>query len=136
MADDKAQKRVDEDWKKRVQDEKARGSGTEPAKAEPAKPEPKDKAEPKENASRAMPPADFMTFVGGLAAQTLIHLGQMENPITGKTEQDLEQARYMIDLLRMLKDKTKGNLTDMEARGLDAILFELHMGYVKLAGRD
>lgn len=57
-------------------------------------------------------------------------LGKIANPITGKIERNLEQAKYSIDMLIMLKDKTKGNLTNDEERALSEAVANLQMNYV------
>jgi hypothetical protein len=57
-------------------------------------------------------------------------LGKIAHPMTGKTEKNLEQASFVIDLLAVLQEKTKGNLTDTEARLLDNVLRDLRLNYV------
>jgi len=57
-------------------------------------------------------------------------MGKLINPITNKLERDLQQARITIDMLQMLKEKTKGNLTESEEKLLDGVIFELQMNYV------
>jgi hypothetical protein len=61
----------------------------------------------------------------------LINLGLFDNPLTGKRQTDLEQAKYSIDLLQILKDKMKSNLTDEEEKLMNAILYDLRMRYVE-----
>jgi len=80
---------------------------------------------------RPLPPPSLKTFLSGLAGQVLIHLGLFENPLTGKREVDLEQAKYSIDLLQILQDKMKGNLTEEEDKLLRSILYDLRMRYVE-----
>jgi hypothetical protein len=58
------------------------------------------------------------------------HMGKVMNPVTNKVERDLAQAKNAIDILGMLEAKTKGNLTDNEARLLEHSLYELRMNYV------
>jgi len=55
----------------------------------------------------------------------------LENPITKKIEKNLEQARFLIDTLAILKEKTKGNLTKEEEALLDDALFNLRLMYVE-----
>ena len=74
--------------------------------------------------------ADFSTFVYSLNAQALFYLGKMPNPMTGKYEKDLKTARYLIDTLDMLFNKTKGNLDENESKLLTNILYDLKMFYV------
>ena len=58
------------------------------------------------------------------------HLGKVKNPITDQIERDLEQARHTIDILGMLEEKTRGNLTPHEKQFLEHALFELRMNYL------
>jgi hypothetical protein len=78
-----------------------------------------------------LPEPSLKTFVSGLAGQVLINLGLFDNPLTGKRETNLEQAKYSIDLLQILNDKMQGNLTDEEAKLISAILYDLRMRYVE-----
>ncbi len=77
------------------------------------------------------PEAKFTILVSSLATQVLVSLGQIENPLSKKTEVDLKSAKFSIDLLQMLSDKTRGNLTDVEKRYLEGVLYKLRMGYVE-----
>lgn len=77
------------------------------------------------------PEAKFTILVSSLATQVLVSLGQIENPLSKKKEVDLKSARFSIDLLQMLADKTRGNLSDLEKRYLDGVLYKLRMGYVE-----
>lgn len=79
------------------------------------------------------PEADFKTFVSGLYTQTLMALGQMENPSTGEREQSLPESSYLIDTLEVLRDKTEGNLTQDESQYLNNIIHDLQMRYVQAA---
>ncbi len=78
-----------------------------------------------------VPKADFLTLVASLAGQATIHLGLVEHPIKKKVETDLRQARYTIDLLGVLEEKTRGNLTDEEQRVLAHVLTDLRLRYVE-----
>ena len=78
---------------------------------------------------------DFSIFASSLSMQALIFLGEIDNPITHKKEENLDQAKYMIDTLSMLKEKTKGNLSANEANLLDNVLYELRMKYTAKAGK-
>ena len=77
-------------------------------------------------------PIDFMTFILSLVSSAQIHLGLIPNPVTQKTESDLRAARQMIDILDILKEKTKGNLTNDEERLIDYVLYDLRMKFVEL----
>ncbi len=68
------------------------------------------------------PRADFLTLVATLASQATIQMGLVEHPIAKKVQKDLKQARYAIDLVTMLEEKTRGNLVDEEKRVLSMVL--------------
>lgn len=74
--------------------------------------------------------ASFAQFINGFAVQTLVHLGRMSNPMTGQTSVDLPNAKYSIDILGILQEKTKGNLTPEESEYLSNLLRDLRMEYV------
>ncbi|HXW82992.1 MAG TPA: DUF1844 domain-containing protein [Candidatus Binataceae bacterium] len=75
----------------------------------------------------------FATFVVGLSTEALAALGEMPNPATGERSRDLRAAQQLIDIIGMLRDKTRGNLEKEEESLVDAILFDLRMKYVELA---
>jgi hypothetical protein len=79
---------------------------------------------------RDLPPADFSTFVQMLAGNIMMSLGQLPDPITQQRRRDLGQAKHTIDILLMLRDKTRGNLTADEAQLLQELLPQLQMAYV------
>jgi Domain of unknown function (DUF1844) len=79
----------------------------------------------------ALPEINFSAFVISLSTQALMHLGEIANPMTGKVEIDVAVAKQMIDILAMLKDKTRGNLNASEERLMKDILFDLRMKYVE-----
>ena len=74
---------------------------------------------------------NFSTFVISLSTQALMHLGEIANPLSGKVETDVPVAKQMIDIIGMLKDKTRGNLNASEDRLMEDILFDLRMKYVE-----
>jgi hypothetical protein len=78
-----------------------------------------------------LPPIDFVTFILSLATSAQVHLGAVPNPATGKQEQNISLAKETIDLLSILKDKTKGNLTSDEERLFEHVLYDLRMMYVE-----
>ena len=80
-----------------------------------------------------IPQPSFSMFISSLSMQALIFLGEIENPMTHKTEKNLDQARYIIDTISLLKDKTKGNLDGEEERILSEVLYDLRMAYVQAA---
>ncbi|MBN2831529.1 MAG: DUF1844 domain-containing protein [Candidatus Omnitrophica bacterium] len=76
------------------------------------------------------PSPDFSFFVTTLSLQTSIVLGQIANPATNKAEEDLVQAKFLIDTLGMLEEKTKGNLNPDESKLLENLLYELRSVYL------
>lgn len=79
-----------------------------------------------------IPPVDFNLFVLSLNTSALLHLGEAADA-EGKTHRDLPMARHTIDLLGMLEEKTRGNLTGDEERLLHQVLFDLRMRYTRAA---
>jgi Domain of unknown function (DUF1844) len=77
-------------------------------------------------------PVSFSTFVLGLSTQALLHLGEIDDPATGRVERDLAAAKHVIDILGILKDKTRRNLEQAEERLLEAVLYDLRMKYVEI----
>lgn len=84
-------------------------------------------------ASGEPPQLDFTSFILSLSTSVLMNLGVIENPMTKMKEREPLVARQTIDLITLLKEKTKGNLTEEEARLVDDVLHELHLWYVKEA---
>ena len=121
MADEKKdpEKRIiiDEDWKSQVQSEKQQAD--------------KSKGTPSTSNRPALPPASFSVLLLSYATQALISLGVLPNPLSEKTEADLQQAKHLIDMLGVLEEKTKGNLTSDEAAQLNSLLFDLRLKYVE-----
>ena len=72
-----------------------------------------------------MPRVDFTTFIFSLFSSALIQLGEMEDPVNGKKEQNLDAAKQTIDILNVMKEKTEGNLTDEEEKFLENASAEL-----------
>ena len=85
--------------------------------------------------SGPLPEASFLGLVEELALRVLFALGEMPNPLTGTQEVDLPAARYTIDLLGVLEEKTSGNLTADEKKLLDSALYETRMRYVSVASQ-
>jgi hypothetical protein len=69
-------------------------------------------------------------LVTTLATEAMIGMGQIPHPLTGKIHADASQARYAIDMLEMLAEKTKGNLTPGEDRGMRDLLHQLRMAFL------
>ena len=109
MDDANKDKKIDESWKDRADREK--------------------KVEPEQPAEKEFQ-MTFPIFVSSLGMQALVALGEMENPVTKKKETDLSQARYLIDTIEMLQEKTKGNIAKQEVQMLEDMLYQLRMVYV------
>jgi hypothetical protein len=75
----------------------------------------------------------FEQLVMMLASSAMQHLGKLVNPQSGRAEADLEGAAWTIDLLGMLEEKTRGNLSDHETRTLGEALTTLRLNYVEAA---
>ena len=90
-------------------------------------------AGPKE-AEAGLPEINFQTFVFSLNASALVQLGLMEDPATGKNEKNLPLVKQTIDMLSMLQEKTKGNLSKDEDEMLKHVLYDLRIRYVKEKG--
>lgn len=85
-------------------------------------------------AGMCLPRVDFITFVYSMASTAMVHLGEMPDPSSGQTLQDVPLAKHTIDTLGMLEEKTKGNLSEEENRQLKDILGHLRMLFVKKHG--
>ena len=79
---------------------------------------------------------DFTMLINAMAQPALIFLGEVPHPGTGKPEINLEQARLQIDLLDVLRIKTRGNLSPDEEGLLDRVLYELRMRWVARSSRS
>jgi hypothetical protein len=108
-----------------------------PAKPQEPKPE-AQAAEPRQDekaqgpsTEQSFPELNFSTFVFSLGTSAMYHFGDFPDPVTKKAERNLEAAKQTVDILAILKDKTKGNLSDDEERLLESLLYELRMRYVR-----
>ncbi|MBM4332604.1 MAG: DUF1844 domain-containing protein [Deltaproteobacteria bacterium] len=82
-------------------------------------------------ASGSLPEIDFSSFIFSLSTSALLHLGEIPDPATKQREKDLPLAKQTIDILGMLKEKTRGNLTPDEEKLLETILTDLRWRYVR-----
>ncbi len=76
-------------------------------------------------------PVSFTSFVGSLFGSAMVNLGEAEDPVTRKKTVELTLARNTIDLLGVLKEKTKGNLDEEESRFLDSVLYECRTKFIE-----
>jgi hypothetical protein len=78
---------------------------------------------------------NFAAFIVSLAHTAAVHFGDVPDPVTGETsEPNLPAAQQMIEILALLEEKTRGNLTPEERQLLDGLLYELRIRYVEAAG--
>lgn len=123
MSEDAPKLHIDSDWKAQAQAEKERLAEKEAAKA----------SHEHGGAPGEMPPADFRTLVATLASQAMMGLGAYGDPQTGRVVVDVVGAQFAIDLLGVLEEKTKGNLSTEEAAELKEVLAHLRARFVQIA---
>lgn len=152
MAEEQPSLHIDTDWKKQAQEEKRRLAEQEKAKAEqpkpPVAPPPFAGAVPGASAGasaqsrpaggrpgqRELPPPSFAALVQSIVTQILFYLGDL-SPRGSEPQINLDMAKHQIDILGILEEKTKSNLTDDEKHLLDAALYETRMRYVSVASQ-
>ncbi|OPX20137.1 MAG: hypothetical protein BZ151_05325 [Desulfobacca sp. 4484_104] len=78
-----------------------------------------------------LPEITFSSFLISLSSSAFLHLGDLPDPATGETKKDLPLAKQTIDLLGLLREKTRNNLTTEEENLFDHLLYDLRMRYVK-----
>ncbi len=136
---------VDEDWKSQVEAEKealkAKEDAAEEQKAAAddtpnstpeAAPEAAPDVAPDAADDMEMPPASFSFLVTTFATQVLSALGQMPDPVEGKPVVRLGLARHFVDMLAVLEEKTKGNLSPEEEQMLSGTIHHLRMAFVSV----
>ncbi len=112
---------VDEDWKSQVEAEKeAARRKDQPTTAPPNG----------DGAGESVPPPSLLLLANSLYLQAMISLGVLPNPISKKSEVQLPHAKYSIDMLEMLQEKTEGNRTAEETEDMEAMLHQLRLAYV------
>ena len=129
---------VDSDWKSQARAEKERLAAAEKAKAAEKAAKVKSDEEtglplsPAGDAQEGLPPADFQSLLGTMITQALMYLGGFPDPQTGRAIVSLEHAKFHIDLLAVLQEKTKGNLTTQEAQDLNQAVSQLRLRFVEI----
>jgi hypothetical protein len=78
---------------------------------------------------------DFPSYIISYYTQGMVLLGEVPNPYTKKMEEDVEAARHMIDILSMLEQKTKGNLSKEEQQLLESVIYELRLKFMAKTNR-
>jgi hypothetical protein len=123
MTDEEPKIQIDSDWKAEAQAEKERLAEKEQAQAE---------REP-DHRPGELPQPDFRALVGTLASQAIMGLGAVADPKTGRVVIDLVTSRFSIDLLGVLEEKTRGNISEEEAKELTQTLAELRARFVQIS---
>ena len=116
---------IDSDWKTEARAEKQKL--TEQAKASG------QTEAPDGSGAGGLPPANFETLLSTLATQALFAMGAIPDPRTGQRVAHLDLARHHIDMLGVVEEKTKGNLSEQESNSLATTLYELRQRYVQLS---
>jgi Domain of unknown function (DUF1844) len=116
---------VDEDWKSQVEAEK-QAAERESAPEQPAV----ESGQSSIPSDLQFPPASFDLLLTTLATEALVALGQMPHPVTGKAEPHRHHAKYLIDTIDVLREKTKGNLSPDEQQAIDGLLHQLRMAFI------
>jgi hypothetical protein len=129
-------RRFSEAGEPRSEESAPAGEPDQPASARaerPASPPSTTEETPPHEGSYDDEPVSFSTFVLGLSTQALLHLGEIPNPMTRALERDLTAAKQVIDILGILREKTRNNLDPSEEALLDSVLYDLRLRYVELA---
>jgi hypothetical protein len=129
MAEDKEEKKSF-----RVIDKRTASEETKKEKAKKETKAEEKEARKEEEQPRPVPEVNFSAFVYSLSTSALVHLGEIPEPITEKMDKNLPLAKQTIDILGILQEKTKGNLTQEEENLLNSFLYDLRMRYVKAMG--
>jgi len=132
MADEEKKIIIDEDWKREAQREKEKLAAQE---AQEKEKEAAEKPEGPKRGGRGLPRGDLAGLISMLTTQALFALGLIQIKGEEDREPDLELARYNIDMLMAIEQKTKGNLTPEEQELLKNTLSDLRMGYVNIANQ-
>ena len=143
MPDEKLSLHIDTDWKKQAQEEKRKLAEQEKQKA--AAPAPASVAPTRASAAqttaaapragtRDVPVASFPALVQSIATQVLFFLGDL-TPRGAEPQLNLDMAKYQIDLLGIVEEKTKNNLTADEQRLLDSALYETRMRFISVSSQ-
>ncbi len=77
------------------------------------------------------PQLDFFNYITSLGFQAMIFLGEIPNPLTNQQDKNLKQAKFLIDTLVLIREKTTGNLTKEESELLNSSIYELQLRYVE-----
>ena len=87
--------------------------------------------EEREARTTPLPQVDFASFVLTLSSSALLHFGEFPDPVSGRRERNLDMAKQTIDILGVLRDKTRGNLSTDEEQLMESLLHDLRIKYVE-----
>ena len=79
------------------------------------------------------PDINFLNYIASLGYQAMIFMGVIPNPITNEIDQNLDQAKFLIDTILMIRTKTKGNLNQQESDMLNTTLYQLQMKFLEIS---
>ena len=133
MAEEKPSIHIDTDWKRQAQEEKKRLVEEEARKARESAAAAPSAAAPGRPRGE-LPPASFPTLVQSILTQVLYYLGDL-TARGAEPNVNLDMAKHQIDILGVLEEKTRGNLTPEEKSLLDTALYETRMRYVSVASQ-
>lgn len=119
---------MSEEEKAAVQEEEARKAGAAAAE------EPPKEAEEAAGPQVPLPEITFSSFLFSLSTSAFVHLGAVPDPGTGKVDRNLPLAKQTIDLLGLIREKTRNNLTKEEEDLFDHLLYDLRMRFIKEEG--
>ena len=122
---------IDEDWKAQVRAEKEAASKSRPAESTADEAAVNAPAGAAATPDVEMPSASLELLLTMLATEALVALGQAPHPATGQVHVQRNQAKYLIDMIEVLREKTKNNLTPGEQQLIEALLHQLRMAYVQ-----
>ncbi|NLE28302.1 MAG: DUF1844 domain-containing protein [Phycisphaerae bacterium] len=126
---------IDDDWKRQAQEEKERLAQQEQAAKKETKATDRPTTKPAEGTEEhELPQASFEALVSTLTSQALLALGVVEHPSMGKML-NLDLAKFNIDLLGIIEEKTKGNLNEQEKQMMEQTLHQLRMMFVEISSR-
>ena len=141
------EKYVDESWKEQATQEKdvlaeeaAQQTGQEQASTEKPSVETSDQNIQRDQGTGGdveqgqAVEINFLNYITSLGFQAMIFMGEIPNPATNEIDKNLEQAKFLIDTLTMLREKTEGNLNDQEKALLENSVYELQTKYVQVSG--
>ena len=89
----------------------------------------------KETTFAPLPEINFSSFLLSISSSALLHLGEIADPQSGEKKKDLALAKQSVDIIALLKEKTKGNITEEEGKLLEHLLYDLRMRFVQASER-